>query len=52
MDKIIKEIARKKLNINVLESRFNDELDFHDLNVMLIKEVLEEAFKAGLNYKD
>ena len=43
----IKEIALSKLDIEDLETRDDDSLDFHDLPVWRIKLALAAAFNAG-----
>ncbi len=40
-------IARDILNIETLETRRSDRLDFHDLAVWSIRKALEAAFEAG-----
>lgn len=47
MDRIIREIARRKLGIQTLRVRNRDSLDFRDLHVGGIREALAEAYKAG-----
>ena len=47
MDKVIKEIAKKILDIKTLETRNSDSLDFYELSVWQIKESLKKAFEAG-----
>jgi hypothetical protein len=46
-DSIIEGIAREHLDIETLETRRSDRLDFHDLAVWRIKGALDAAFKAG-----
>lgn len=41
------EIARETLNVDTLETRGSDSLDFHDCAVWQIKEALEAAYAAG-----
>lgn len=41
-------IAQKHLNIETLETRHGDSLDFHDTAVWCIKDALEAAFMAGV----
>jgi len=43
----IEEIASKILNIETLETRNSDSLDFYDLSVWEIKKALSEAYEAG-----
>ncbi len=40
-------IAQKVLEIETLETRYGDSLDFYDLAVWNIKAALEAAYKAG-----
>ena len=47
MKEVISGIARDILGIETLEVQGRDCLDFHDLNVVLIKDALEAAFAAG-----
>ena len=47
MEAELLEIARKTLLIETLETRKNDQLDFHDLSVWVIKQALSEAYAAG-----
>jgi hypothetical protein len=46
-DATINEIAQRILNIDTLQTRISDSLDFHDCAVWNIKEALEAAFEAG-----
>lgn len=46
-DSILSLIAQKHLDIETLESRHSDRLDFHDVAVWCIKEALHAAFMAG-----
>jgi len=43
----IDKIAKDILNIDTLETRNGDSLDFHEVAVWSIKEALEEAYRAG-----
>ena len=45
--KILEDIARKTLDIETLESRHSDGLDFHEVSVWGLKQALERAFEAG-----
>jgi hypothetical protein len=45
--KLFNQIARDKLNIETLETRSTDALDFHDVAVWSIKAALQEAYDAG-----
>lgn len=48
IEKKIAEIAEKELNIETLETRNRDALDFHEVSVWGLKEALEKAYKAGV----
>lgn len=45
---IIDRIAKQFLDIDTLESRHSDGLDFHDLAVWSINKALRAAFDAGV----
>ena len=47
LDSILNQIAQKHLDIETLETRHSDRLDFHDVAVWGIKEALQAAFEAG-----
>lgn len=51
IDQLLTEIAKKHLNLETLETRNSDSLDFHDVAVWSLKEALQEAYEAGLNAK-
>ncbi len=40
-------IAREQLQLETLETRLSDGLDFHDMSVSHIKAALEAAYEAG-----
>lgn len=44
---VISNIAREHLNIETLEERKSDALDFHELAVWSIKTALEAAYQKG-----
>jgi DNA-directed RNA polymerase subunit RPC12/RpoP len=46
-DSILLDIAKKHLNLETLDVRGLDRLDFSDQSVLSIKKALEEAFDAG-----
>ena len=48
LDQIFALIAEKHLNIEILETRSSDSLDFHDVSVWGVRSALEAAFKAGV----
>ena len=52
MDEIIENIAKKHLQIETLENRGNDNLDFSEHSVCSLKKALEEAFKEGIKSRD
>lgn len=47
MKKQLEKIAAKSLDLETLETRSSDSLDFHDTAVWQIKEALEAAYQAG-----
>ncbi len=47
MDQIILEIAQEHLDLETLETRNSDSLDFRDQAVWSIKAALEAAYTAG-----
>ena len=47
VDDLLTEIARKHLFIGTLEGRNSDSLDFHDVNVLCVKDALLAAYRAG-----
>ena len=51
IDQLLTEIAKKHLNLETLETRNSDSLDFHDLAVWSLKDALQEAYEAGFNTK-
>jgi len=44
-------LLARKLQIETLETRNSDRLDFHDLAVWEVKAALEAAFEAGRKYE-
>ena len=48
---LINEIAGKILDIETLEERKSDSLDFHEVAVWELKEALEQAYEAGRGAK-
>ena len=50
-DETLTEIATKILDLETLDTRNNDRLDFHELSVWQIKKALEAAFAAGQEAK-
>jgi hypothetical protein len=51
LDELLTDIAKKHLNIETLETRNSDSLDFHDVAAWSLKDALQEAYKAGLSKK-
>ena len=47
LDQLLTDIAQKHLNIETLETRNCDSLDFHDVAVWCLKDALQEAYEAG-----
>ena len=47
MDKKIIEIAKKYFDVETLEKRNRDSLDFYDVSISSIKAALEAAYRAG-----
>lgn len=47
IDQLLTEIAKKHLNLETLETRNSDSLDFHDVAVWSLKKALREAYEAG-----
>ena len=47
MNATIAKIAREILDLETLETRKMDSLDFHDMAVWSIREALEAAYNAG-----
>ncbi|MFN3630031.1 MAG: DUF6900 domain-containing protein [Hylemonella sp.] len=50
IDIILTLIAQKHLGIETLQTRNGDSLDFHDTAVWCLKDALEAAFKAGVEF--
>lgn len=50
IDTILTLIAQKHLGIDTLQTRHADSLDFHDTAVWSLREALEAAFKAGVEW--
>lgn len=47
MDRLLNEIADRHLNLETLETRNRDSLDFPTLAIWQIKSALKAAFEAG-----
>jgi hypothetical protein len=48
IDKLLAEIASKHLDIETLQTRKSDSLDFHEVAVWTLRDALEAAFNAGV----
>ena len=48
LDILLTQIAQTYLDIETLETRHSDRLDFHDTAVWRLKDALEAAFNAGV----
>lgn len=48
LDPLLSAIARKHFDIETLETRKSDRLDFHEVSVWSLHDALEAAFKAGM----
>ena len=48
MQRMLERIAREELELTTLESRHNDDDDFHTLAVWEIQTILERAYAAGV----
>ena len=46
-DHALTEIAQRHFQIETLETRKSDSLDFHDVSVWAIKDALNEAYQLG-----
>ena len=51
IDELLTDIAKKHLDIETLETRNSDSLDFHDVAIWCIKDALKSAYEAGLSEK-
>ena len=47
LDAIFTRIAQEELQVETLEQRWSDNLDFYDIPVWEIKKALERAYEAG-----
>lgn len=47
VDGVLAEIARHHLQVETLETRYADDLDFHDLAVWNVRSALVAAYEAG-----
>ena len=46
-DKLFEKIAKEHLSIETLKTRGLDRLDFHEVNILKLKNALEAAYEAG-----
>ena len=49
IDTLLTQIAQQHLDIETLETRKSDRLDFHEVAVWNLKAALEAAYRAGLD---
>ncbi|CQR25012.1 hypothetical protein BN1356_01355 [Streptococcus varani] len=49
LDAIFTRVAQEELQVETLEQRWSDNLDFYDIPVWGIKNALERAYEAGRN---
>jgi len=49
LEKLLTKITKERLGIETLKERKSDSLDFHEVSVWGLKDVLEAAYKAGQN---
>ena len=48
IEQLLTQIAQQHLDVETLETRRSDRLDFHDVAVWSIKAALEAAYQAGV----
>ncbi len=48
LEQLFTQIAQQHLDVETLETRRSDRLDFHDLAVWSLKAALEAAYQAGV----
>ena len=48
---ILTKIAKNRIGAETLETRNSDSLDFYDIRVWALKEMLEQAYEAGRKAK-
>lgn len=48
IEQLLTQIAQQHLDVETLETRRSDQLDFHDLAVWSIKAALADAYQAGV----
>lgn len=47
LNALLTEIAQEELQVETLEQRWSDNLDFYDIPVWGVKKALERAYEAG-----
>ncbi len=50
-EEILTNIAKERIGAESLETRNSDRLDFYDISVWALKEMLEQAYEAGRQAK-
>ena len=50
IDNIIANIAREKLNVDILEARHQNSLNFREISVWSLRDALTDAFEAGRRF--
>ncbi|MBT0906972.1 MAG: hypothetical protein E6Z94_00710 [Streptococcus salivarius] len=50
-EEILTNIAKERIGAETLETRNSDRLDFYDISVWALKEMLEQAYEAGRQAK-
>lgn len=48
---ILTKIAKNRIGAETLETRNSDSLDFYDISIWALKEMLEQAYEAGRKAK-
>lgn len=48
---ILTKIVKNRIGAETLETRNSDRLDFYDISVWALKEMLEQAYEAGRKAK-
>lgn len=46
-EEVLTKIAHDRIGAETLEKRNSDSLDFYDISVWALKEMLEQAYEAG-----
>lgn len=49
---LFEQIARDRCGIDTLRTRGRDRLDFHDISVWALLDIMQAAYDAGRNAKD